>query len=224
MTKEIPFIDIHTHSLIATIDVRSIISFSIDQNIPLVPEGQTISVGLHPWNINNRPQDWVKQIETTIQKRSVIAIGEIGLDRITGPSFDLQKEIFIKQIALAEKYQLPIIIHCVKSWYDLIEIRKATCSSVPWILHGYNGNQTATEQLLRHLFFFSFGKQLFTSGSKASKSIRLIPLERLFLETDDSNQPINSTYQKASSILKIPVNMLIGMIFDNYQKNFIKKI
>ncbi len=223
MAEKTPFIDIHTHSLIATIDALSIVSFSIDQKIPFIPKGQNISVGLHPWNIENRPNDWIKQLEEAIQKHSVTAIGEAGLDRIKGPSIDLQKKILIEQVVLAEEQRLPLIIHCVKAFYDLIQIKKESRSTVPWILHGYNGNENTTQELIKHQFFFSFGKQLFSSSAKASESIKQIPTERLFFETDDSNQSIDSTYQKASSILNIPLNLFIGMIFDNYQQIFIKE-
>jgi len=85
---------------------------------------------------------------------SIVAIGETGLDRLKGPSFDVQIPVFKKHIELSENLGKPVIIHCVKAWEELIQIRRETKPTQSWIIHGYRGKPELTKRLIQEGFLF----------------------------------------------------------------------
>ena len=149
------------------------------------------------------------------------AIGECGLDRACDSDFELQREVFIKQIELSEQYHKPLIIHAVRSYPDIIAIRKETKSNQPWIIHGFNGNEHSTEQLLRHDgIYLSLGDVLFKNEKRAERLLDIIPSDRLFLETDVAERSIVEVYEKASLLSGVATDILRKDIFDNFVKIF----
>ena len=149
----------------------------------------------------------------------MLAIGECGLDRSISASIELQKHYFTEQIRIAEKHTKPIIIHCVRAYYDLISIKKQLKSNLPWIIHGYSGNKETTLNLIKYGFFFSVGEQMVGHESKHD-ILRMIPTERLFLETDDNEYPIKDMYILAAQILKVDEESLSEAIFNNFKRLF----
>ena len=149
------------------------------------------------------------------------AIGECGLDRACDSDFELQREVFIKQIELSEQYQKPMIIHAVRSYPDIISIRKETKSKQFWIIHGFNGNEHSAEQLLRHDgIYLSLGDVLFKNEKRAELLLDIIPSDRLFLETDIAERSIVEVYEKASLLSGVATDILRKDIFDNFVKIF----
>ena len=149
------------------------------------------------------------------------AIGECGLDRACDSDFELQREVFIKQIELSEQYHKPLIIHAVRSYPDIIAIRKETKSNQPWIIHGFNGNEHSAEQLLRHDgIYLSLGDVLFKNEKRAERLLDIIPSDRLFLETDVAERSIVEVYEKASLLSGVATDILRKDIFDNFVKIF----
>ena len=149
------------------------------------------------------------------------AIGECGLDRACDSDFELQREVFIKQIELSEQYYKPLIIHAVRSYPDIISIRKETKSNQPWIIHGFNGNEHSAEQLLRHDgIYLSLGDVLFKNEKRAERLLDIIPSDRLFLETDVAERSIVEVYEKASLLSGVATDILRKDIFDNFVKIF----
>ncbi|MDP4185848.1 MAG: TatD family hydrolase [Bacteroidota bacterium] len=213
-------IDIHIHNGNDTTNIIAIKNYFIDQAISLQPDDR-ISVGLHPWHIDETmSQCWIDQLYNLAKLPQVLAIGETGLDLRKGPSLDIQTEIFIKHIEIAEAHNLPLIIHCVKAFPNLIELKKRLKPHSPWIIHGYTGNAATTVQLIRHNFFFSFGKRLLLPQSNLSETLKMIPKEFIFFETDDSGLSVEVIYQRAAEIFHCSEVELIDLIFRNYQKIF----
>ena len=180
------------------------------------------SVGIHPMKLEQVGEDALACIEDTIQLDKVIAIGECGLDRRSPFSIEEQGRILEAQVALAERYRKPLIIHCVKAYSELIAVRKRTKSSVPWIVHGYNNNERILRQLLDCEFYISVGAALSDSRSNAFQLLRMIPAERLFLENDDKEVEISVIYETASAILGVDVETMKEITGNNYNKVFRK--
>jgi TatD DNase family protein len=149
----------------------------------------------------------------------MIAIGECGLDRLISTDFEIQKSVFRKQIDIAEKLQKPLIIHCVRAVNELIAIKKQSQSKVPWILHGFNGNQEIMKRLICHGFFFSVGEPMLEDQRKYA-AFKEIPTQRLFLETDDRNISIKKNYLLAAQIREIDEITLIKSIINNFKTVF----
>jgi TatD DNase family protein len=144
----------------------------------------------------------------------IVAIGETGLDKLKGPSFEVQTPVFKKHIEISEKLGKPVIIHCVKAWDELLEVKKDTKPSQPWIIHGYRGKPDLTKKLISDGFYFSVGENLNVD------SMQLIPLDRLFCETDEGDMSIFEVYLQASKSLNTNIVDFAEAISENVRKMF----
>ena len=122
------------------------------------------------------------------------------------------------QVFMAEEYQKPLIIHCVKAYNEIIEIYKSEHPSVSWIFHGYSANQEMTEQLVKRNMFFSFGKILFNDKAKALDSFRFLPVEKIFLETDEFEGDIDEIFRKGAQLRNIPSADLKEAAWENFNR------
>jgi TatD DNase family protein len=127
-----------------------------------------------------------------------VAIGEAGLDKLIGSSFEIQRKTFIEQALLAEELKLPLIIHCVKAWNELREIKRKLKPNIPWIYHGFN-KTSLVDEVIEEGFYLSFGHSLLTNVS-LQKRIDNVPLDRIFLETDNANVDLKLLYQCLAEI------------------------
>ncbi len=211
------FVNIHTHkgmnSGFALINV-------FPDNALKIEENKFYSIGIHPWEVIK--VDIEKQLNIIREfsgRKNVIAIGEIGLDKLR-ENFDLQRDVFLKQIHIAKELQKPVIIHCVKAFFELTEILKAEKLNVPIIIHRYSGNITMADLLIKFGCHFSFGHELFNEKSKVQQVFKSIPIEHLFLETDDAEIDIKDVYQKASELKAVELDTIKERLFNNFNKVF----
>ena len=211
-------INIHTHHHIKDGNLQVVNLFS--QNLSDINPDYLFSTGIHPWHIQKvNLNDCYRNLERSIGIKNMIAVGECGLDRSIELDFALQEKCFKVQIEIANEHAKPLIIHCVRSYSDLIRIKKETKSEVPWIVHGYMASHQTTKQLISHGFFFSVGEKLLNAISK-HEIFRSIPIDRLFLETDNHQISISQIYDQASSILKIDNEILSEYILRNFNTIF----
>jgi TatD DNase family protein len=214
------YINIHTHSIDYDADVFSIKNIVLDEPFAL-ENNQNYSVGLHPWYLEAEYKDQdLEEIVSFSNTPEIIAIGEIGLDRLTEIDFDLQMEMFERQLLLAENVKKPVIIHCVKAFSEIIAVKKRIRPRIDMIVHGYNQNEQILVQLIKHNFYISLGEAILNPISNAAMLLPLIPLDRLFLETDDYDVSIKDIYKKASQILKIEETELMAIFNDNFERVF----
>jgi TatD DNase family protein len=149
--------------------------------------GQCISMmGLHPCYVKKDFEKELYLVEDWLSKRSFSAIGEIGIDLYWDTSFKAQQEEALKiQIALAEKYQLPIIIHCRNSFRETIEIIKSVkTDQLKGIFHCFSGNKEEAEEVISLGFKIGIGGVATFKNGGLDKVIPHINLEHLVLETD----------------------------------------
>lgn len=217
-------INIHTHNPEKQDNQQIIYNLIIpetDEALEAFPD-ETIpkswlSAGIHPWYISENNQKLqLEKLRQLAKYQDIKLIGECGLDRLKVSSLPLQEEIFIKQIRIAEEVKKPLIIHCVKCFNELISIKKIVRPKVPMILHGFNNNFHIAQALLERGFYLSLGTALLNENSNAAHLLAQIPLEKLFFETDDKEVSIAEIYEKASFILKMPLDKLEDVIFANY--------
>ena len=177
------------------------------------------SIGIHPWNARLNEENFLKVLEKG-NLINCLAIGEIGLDKIKGPDFNLQINCFRAQVIIAESLQLPIIIHCVKSWNEIRTIYKEKKRLQKWIFHGFN-KVGILEDVIETGLMISIGASVLTNV-KLQESIHLIPNSQLLLETDESEVNIFEVYQKISEIKKISLRELQEIIAENFKNTFRK--
>jgi len=214
-----PFIDIHTHNAAVERDVIKIVNHFPNSQL-LFDNQNYASVGLHPWHIKNDFNEQLVVLEKIVTDNNIVAIGEAGLDKAIDTDIELQSAVFMAQASIADEHEKPMIIHSVKTYYDLIAFRKFYSNSPPWIIHGFTGNITIAKELMKNIFYLSFGKDLFNEQSHAPKTLSAIPIQNVFLETDNSEMDIKQIYQKAAELLNISVEELCNKINNNFHKVF----
>ncbi len=188
------FSNIHTHKY--SNNGFEIINVFPDQN--KLPESY-FSIGIHPWYIDeSNISDELYKIEKVFRIKNCLAIGECGLDKNSKIDFKLQIEVFKMQLNLAQKHSKPVIIHCVKSFDELIKTCKPYMD-LNLIIHGFNKNYILGEQLINYGFYLSFGKAFLIK--KDLKKIYQDYSEKIFFENDDDDFLIDDLYIESSRVM-----------------------
>lgn len=160
----------------------------------------------------------MQMMEDALELDHVIFVGECGLDKLAKTNFDEQIRVFKAQAFMAEEYQKPLIIHCVKALNEIIELHKKSNPSVPWIFHAYNGSPELTEQLHDKNFLFSFGKAILHSDSKVAQSLKMLPLEKIFFETDEYEGTVEEIFRRGSELKGLNIEVLKQAVWENFNK------
>lgn len=171
------------------------------------------SCGIHPW-YSDDSKTQLKYLSEIASDTKIIAIGETGLDKIKGPSLDIQISLFKRHIELSEQIKKPLIIHAVKAWEELYHIRKDTQPTQPWIIHGFRGNPQVAEQMSKVGFMFSLGERFNVD------SLAFIPSQSLFCETDESDIDIRQVYHHIADALNLSVEDFAAQVADNVRRVF----
>jgi len=215
-----PFIDIHTHPYRTGSDAITVQNIFPGEGFAAFFGRNFYSVGLHPWHIKSYEENdkLLQMVEDALEFDHVIFVGECGLDKKTETDFQEQIRVFKVQAFMAEEFEYPMIVHCVKAYNEVVEIHKSMKPALPWILHGYNGSPELTEQLSKRNFLFSFGQSLFNKKSKAVSSFKQLPLEKIFIETDEFDGTVEKIYNQAAKIKRITVDELKKAVWENFDR------
>lgn len=210
-------LNFHTHKTAP----NSIISIS--SSFDSVSNNGIYSAGLHPWFLDD--STYSTELDTltmALSKENVVAVGECGLDKIHQTPWDLQTKSFIDQIHLANQFNKPLILHCVRAFEEVLHLLEDHRVKVPVIFHGFNKSIQWAQQILHKGYYLSFGKSIF-SPQKA-EVFRQVPSDRLFLETDTDMLPIEQVYEEAARIRSVSVDELDHVIEDNIKSVFGKSL
>ncbi|AXM88856.1 TatD family deoxyribonuclease [Anoxybacillus ayderensis] len=145
------------------------------------------AVGWHPVDAIHMTDEDLVMIERLAAHPKVVALGEMGLDYYWDQSpKDVQKEVFRKQIRLAKKVKLPIIIHNRDATADIVDIlREERAEEVGGVMHCFSGSIEVARQCIDMNFYISFGGPVTFKNAKKPKEVaKEIPLDRLLIETD----------------------------------------
>ncbi len=144
-------------------------------------------IGWHPVDAIDCTEERLQWIEELSKHPKIIGIGEMGLDYHWDKSpKDIQKEVFRKQIALAKRVQLPIIIHNREATQDCVDILKEeNASEVGGIMHSFSGSNEIADEILKMNFYISLGGPVTFKNAKQPKEVaQHVSLDRLLVETD----------------------------------------
>jgi TatD DNase family protein len=167
--------------------------------------------GIHPWDADKTSAD-------ELDFSQVQAIGEIGLDYACNVDKTKQEEIFRAQLSIAEKLQLPVVLHCVRAFNPtLLILKEYSLRGV--IFHGFIGSREQAAEAVKRGYYLSFGEEILRSP-KTIEALRHTPLENLFFETDVSTKPIEEIYNIAAQLMGKNIDILINSITDNYNRLF----
>lgn len=193
--------DIHTHHT-----GRKEALLSLPADVALLGCDTPFSLELHPWRLERDEGKGIKEKEfLEVAQRlagnpNLLAIGECGLDNQCGVPLELQLTAFKTALQVAQEMHLPVIIHCVGYWAEMMACVKELYplpTGEEWggaIIHGYRKGPQLAEQLLKAGFQISLGEKF------NPEVARLIPQERLFFETDESNTDILTIREKIVSL------------------------
>lgn len=199
------FFDFHHHK-------KYISSGIYNLDIEQIPPDFPYSIGIHPNDIDINTIDvqlsWMK----SMMFKNCFAIGECGLDSLVPIDQSIQEEVFLRQIKISNEVKKPIIIHCVRKFYEVISFKKK--AEQPMIIHGFNKKRQIAEDLLANNFYLSFGKAVLYNLS-LQNILKDTPLDKIFLETDNEDFNIEELYLKVSEIRDISLEQLNEQILEN---------
>ena len=177
-------------------------------------QAQTIDCeGIHPWHATDGD---ISAIEFAAVAAD--AIGEIGLDFACDTPHEVQIAIFQAQLAIAERLEKPVVLHCVKAFEEVMRIlRNYSLKAV--IFHGFIGSVEQAQRAVTQGYYLSFGERTFRSP-KTIEALRSTPLSHLFVESDESTTPIEKIYEDIATLQGVPSEQLIERVKDNFYSIF----
>ena len=148
------------------------------------------SFGYHPWYLHERTPGWLGQLEKFLDAVPG-AVGEIGLDRWKPDlPYEPQEEVFLAQLKVAAGRNLPVSIHCLRTWGRLLELlRDHARPARGFVLHSYGGPAEMIPGLAKLGAYFSFcGYFLHERKIRQRETFKHVPPDRLLIETDAPDQ------------------------------------
>ena len=146
--------------------------------------GGCYSAGIHPWWTADaeRTERMLRALPRLLHHPQVVRVGECGLDWLRGADRERQTKVFCAQIELAEQLELPVTLHVVKAFDQLLRLKKLLRPSTNWTVHGFRGHAALARQLLDAGIDLSFGEHY------QAEAFELTPAARRHTETDDAEE------------------------------------
>ncbi len=191
--------------------------------------------GISPNDIDKYKKEDLEIIEKLAKNDKVVAIGEIGLDYYWNKeNKEIQKDVFVSQIKIANKLELPIVIHTREAIYDTLEILKNNVCNKKGVFHCCPLNKDLVREGLKLGFYISFaGPITFKNSKNAEDIIKMVPTEKILIETDSpylSPEPLrgrrndsrNVKYiaQKIAEVKEITVEEVAKATYQNAKNIF----
>lgn len=175
-----------------------------------------LSVGFHPDIASSVTEDDYKNLEEYIKNDRVVAIGEIGLDYHYGKDdMDKQKEMFRRQLDIAKKYDMPVVIHTRDAFLDTYNILKEY--NLSGVIHCFSGSLEVAKQYLELGYYLGIGGVITFKNSKLSEIIKEIGIDKVVLETDSPYlSPIRGEKNEPANVMIVCeyISKLLDMSFD----------
>ena len=192
-------------------------------------------VGIYPSEAKTYSHEVENKMIELAKNPKVVAIGEIGLDYYWDKSFvDLQKEVFIKQIKLANNLNLPIVVHDREAHKDCFDIVKEYNNGSKVVFHCFSGSVEFMRECVKQGWYIALGGVVtFKNAVKMKEVAKEVPLDKLVLETDSpyltpvpfrgkENKPAYVRYvaEEIAKIREISVEEIIDITTRNAEEIF----
>ena len=140
--------------------------------------------GVHPEYAEGLPENWEKTLEIALKNEKAKAVGEIGLDyHYNAENKDFQREVFERQLILAKKLDLPVVIHSRDACEDTMKLLREY--KPRGVMHCFSYSAEIAKEIVKLGMYISFtGVLTFKNAKKAAEACSVVPIERLLLETD----------------------------------------
>ena len=193
------------------------------------------TIGIHPTEIDGKEEETLKFIEDNLNNKKIVGIGDIGLDYHYECNKEKQKEIFIKQIELANKYNKTMVIHsrdAIKDTYEILKKHKK--ENIKIDIHCYSSSLEMAKEFIKLNGMLGIGGVLTFKNSKILKEVvKNIDLKYLLLETDSpylspepfrgtKNEPYNIIYvaKKIAEIKNVSLEKVLEITTNNAISQF----
>ncbi|HDZ40356.1 MAG TPA: TatD family deoxyribonuclease [Bacteroidetes bacterium] len=192
-------------------------------------------IGAHPTSIKDDYKEHLKAIHDNIKRYKFIAIGEIGIDLYRDKTYIReQKEAFTEQLRIAGREKLPVVIHTRES-HDII-LRLLDDAGIPdlrGVFHAFTGDHGQAREIIERGFLIGIGGILTFRNSSLDKTLEMIDMEHIILETDspflapvpkrgkrNESSYIRYIAEKLSEIKKLPLEEIAGISTSNCNNLF----
>ena len=196
--SHLELLDCHTHSHeVSELAIRSLTYEEWSEGIT-VGEGQLYSIGLHPWSLPlaERLTDLIDQMRSLLASTpQIVAVGECGIDKVRSNASLAEQQAWLEaQMRLACQLHRPILLHTVRAWSEMIEIRRELAQEFdplpPIVLHGFRAKGEVARMMLSQGFALSFGRHYDPAALQLAYEAHA-----LLVETDELPQGL--THQEA---------------------------
>ena len=193
------------------------------------------AVGVSPSEVNSPGKDWIQQLEKNLKLPNVVALGETGLDYFKkyGDKRS-QIELFITQLEIANKNDMPIIIHNRDAGKDIMDILSERIPKASAVFHCYSENAEYAKKALDLPVYFSFaGNLTYRNAKNLHETVMSLPLDRILIESESPfmvpaefrnmrNKPsyLVSTAKFLAEILEMDLEELSAQLWKNSCKFF----
>ena len=193
------------------------------------------AVGVHPDEVGALNEVTFARMKELFSNPKVVAVGEIGLDYYwDNESHDLQKEWFVRQLALARELHLPVLIHSRDAAADTMEIMKAYGQGLDGVIHCFSYSKEMAREYVKMGYYIGVGGVVtFKNAKKMKEVVEEVPLESILLETDcpylapepnrgKRNSSLNLVYvaQKIALIKGVTYEEVVAQTEENARKMY----
>ena len=206
--------------------------FSLEENYP---NDVFLMMGLHPTSVKENFEIELQHVKDWIDKKTFVAIGEIGIDLYWDKTFLKQQQMaFQTQIRWAKEKKLPIVIHCRNAFneiFDILELEKGP--DLYGIFHCFTGTLKQAEKAISYNMKLGIGGVVTFKNGKIDTFLSQIPLQHIVLETDapylsptpfrgkrNESSYIKFVIEKLTSIYEIPFSEIINITTENSKEVF----
>ncbi len=172
------------------------------------PDNVFLMMGLHPTHVKENYEEELAHVEEQLAHRKFFAVGEIGIDLYWDKTFlKQQQEAFVKQIRLAKKYKLPIVIHCREAFNEIFEIlEQEKDEELFGIFHCFTGTLEQANEAISYGMKLGIGGVATFKNGKIDQFLNQIAIKHIVLETDSpylAPVPYRGKRNESSYIIKV---------------------
>ena len=212
------YIDFHTHKPLYSKDENVLEVVSMHKNVKY--EGEYFTVGYHPWWTSEPLSEAdLSHMEKLLSNKYCLGIGECGLDKLKGASKEIQEQVFYQHIMLANKNNVPLIVHCVRQYDQILNFKKKY-GKTPWVIHGFRRNKQLAKSLIDQGIMLSVSP-FERMNESFTEMLKCLPIENYFIESDSEySLTIVERYQLMTGLKKVDLEKLKWQMEVNFNEFF----
>ncbi|MGI9280803.1 MAG: TatD family hydrolase [Endozoicomonas sp.] len=168
-----------------------------------------VALGLHPYFLKNHEESHLNELKRCLirEQESVSAIGEIGLDyALPEPNHERQLHYFVRQLELADQFNLPVILHCRKAHDEILKQLRHFKLKRSGIVHAFSGSEQQARHYIELGFKLGFGGTLTYERARKTRQLAAsLPLSSMVLETDAPDMPMSGYQGQRNTPTRLPL-------------------